>query len=149
MGRVAFLLGGLEQLEKSLHAKRDAYSRGMKKGVILAALLVQGESQKIVPVDTGNLRASAGTRYVGNGVDKHDAEVFYTAAYAIYVHEDLEARHQPGKTAQFIVIAMQKNRLKIVEIIKNAILLESGKVNAINRTARKLVARDPRTGRFI
>mgnify|MGYP006275049749 CR=1 FL=1 len=38
----------------------------LEQGLLIAGLHLQGESQKLVPVDTGNLRASAFTR-IENG----------------------------------------------------------------------------------
>ena len=57
-------------------------NRGLKK----AGLLLQRESQKVVPVDLGVLKASAFTRETGAGFATV-VYVGYTAAYAIYVHE--------------------------------------------------------------
>jgi len=64
---------------------------GCERGVKLAALLLQRESQKLVPVDTGNLKASAFTRATGKGFGI-EANVGYTAAYALYVHENREMK---------------------------------------------------------
>lgn len=43
-------------------------------------------------------RAAAATRDSNVSV-----AVGYTASYALYVHENLEARHKPGKQAQYLV----------------------------------------------
>lgn len=59
--------------------------RGLKK----AGVFLQRESQKIVPVQLGNLKNSAFTRSVEPG----HVVVGYTANYAVYVHENLEAAH--------------------------------------------------------
>ena len=47
---------------------------------------------KIVPVQTGNLRASGYTRHTGSGIATV-VEVGYTASYAIYVHEIVDNLH--------------------------------------------------------
>lgn len=64
-----------------------AFSRGLK----LAGLHLQAASQRIVPVDLGNLKASAFTRSTGIGWGTK-VHVGYTAAYAIYVHENAEMK---------------------------------------------------------
>ncbi len=81
-----------------------------------AGLFLQGKSQEIVPVDLGPLKNSAFTRAEGKGF-KTDVRVGYTMEYAPYVHEDLEARHKPGKTAKFLENPMRWNRDKILKII--------------------------------
>jgi hypothetical protein len=62
------------------------------RGLSAAGLYLQRESQKIVPVQTGNLKNSAFTRRFGLGV-KIDVIVGYTAVYAAFVHEDLTKAH--------------------------------------------------------
>ena len=83
---------GMSQVLKNLATVdtrlQDAAARGLK----LAGLFLQRESQEIVPVQFGTLKASAFTRASGSGY-KTDVIVGYTAAYAVYVHENLEALH--------------------------------------------------------
>ena len=85
-------LKGLPQVLSKLKGattdiKNDA-GRGLKKG----GLFLQRESQKIVPVQLGNLKNSAFTRSTGSGLST-DVTVGYTAEYATYVHEDLDKAH--------------------------------------------------------
>lgn len=58
---------------------------GVKKGLTKAGLDLQREAQRRVPVDTGNLKASAFTRLLP--YQEPEVIVGFTAAYAIYVHE--------------------------------------------------------------
>lgn len=100
-------------------------------GLIRGGLYIQRESQKIVPVRTGNLRSSAFT--VWKDMGKVVLNVFntrsttgqrtsqvnavtkareimtastvltgYSATYAIYVHEDSNATHNAGKVDHFL-----------------------------------------------
>lgn len=69
------------------------------------AAIIFEESQNEVPVDTGILRSSGKlglpTLEGGDVV----VEISYGGAageYALDVHEDLEARHQPGKKAKYL-----------------------------------------------
>ena len=57
----------------------------------MAGLMIQRESQLEVPVDTGNLKASAFTRYSNDGKIQR-VQVGYTAAYALYVHEAVDMK---------------------------------------------------------
>ena len=45
------------------------------------------------------------------------AEIGYTASYAIFVHENLEAEHRIGKQAKFLQNAMENNHNRILSII--------------------------------
>ncbi|MHA2065525.1 MAG: hypothetical protein ACXABY_14215 [Candidatus Thorarchaeota archaeon] len=79
------VLAGLKKAQRPIGA-------GLSKGLTKAGKYLQRESQKIVPRQTGHLRASAFTRRFGMGL-KTDVIVGYTAAYAAFVHENLDAAH--------------------------------------------------------
>lgn len=66
---------------------------GMTRGLKTAGMLILRDSQKIVPVDYGPLKASGFVRAKGANTKNVDVTVGYTAAYAVYVHEDLEKAH--------------------------------------------------------
>jgi hypothetical protein len=76
------IIGGADSVLKNL-IREDRRVRGqMMRGLKKAGLTLQRESQRLVPVDTGNLKASAFVREDGDSV-----VVGYTASYALYVHE--------------------------------------------------------------
>ena len=125
-----------------------AIARGLKKG----GLFIQRASTDIVPIQTGNLRASAFTRSDGHGKDTI-VTTGYTAAYAIYVHEDQEARHGiafnehykdmidacrglpcgtvnggmfergPHQRAKFIEVVIMTRKAEILNVILSEVLL--------------------------
>jgi hypothetical protein len=82
---------GLETTLSAFDTKQVQLGKGFKVGLTRAALYLQGASQKLTPVDTGNLRASAFTRVTGDGL-KAKAKVGYTAMYALFVHENVEMK---------------------------------------------------------
>lgn len=59
-------------------------------GLMSAGLLVQRRAQERVPVEYGNLRGSAYTRKTPENPKR--VEVGFSAAYAFYVHENLEQK---------------------------------------------------------
>lgn len=81
-----------KRIRAKLTKQATKHIGGLQRGLMRAGLALQRESMKIVPVMTGNLRASAFTRPTGSGT-KFEVQVGYTAKYALYVHEDLEAAH--------------------------------------------------------
>jgi hypothetical protein len=99
MANIATITGVKEVLanikQKDLHL-----AVRLQLGLKAAGLLLQRESQKLVPVDTGNLKVSAFTRSFGAGWSAK-VTVGYTAAYAIYVHEavgmKLKGQDRPTK----------------------------------------------------
>lgn len=88
-----------------------------RRGLLKACLFLQRESQKIVPVRYGILRNSAFSRVEGEGA-KMTGVVGYTAHYAIYVHENLNARHAPGKTAKYLSGPMRVHAETLRKIIE-------------------------------
>ena len=86
-------ISGIDKIIRNLGRIDAQIARGVARGLKRGGLLLQRESQKIVPVDKGPLKASAFTRNIGGSGFKTDIIVGYTTAYAVYVHEDLEAAH--------------------------------------------------------
>jgi hypothetical protein len=82
------------------------------RGLLKAGLFIEGKSKPLVPVLTGNLRGSGYTRKTG----PLSVEVGYSAAYAIYVHENLEARHTNGE-AKFLQRPLREHEDKIIKIV--------------------------------
>ena len=76
--------------------------RTMNRVLRGAGLILQRLSQKQVPVDQGILKNSAGTRAFGSGF-RTEVKVFYTAAYAIFVHENLDALHGEAYNEEYAV----------------------------------------------
>jgi len=121
------------------------------KGLIKGGFIIQRQAQKLTPIDTGNLRASAFTIWAmktdveapnfrgekGREMDmqhekvirqekskmstnplKPEVEVGYTAAYAIFVHENLDARHKVGQ-AKFLEAAVALKAPDVVAAVKS------------------------------
>lgn len=107
---------GVDEVKQKLKEAGIKMGFKVRRGLIMAGLYLQRESQKVVPVDTGNLKNSAGTKPVGFGWHT-DVIVYYTAAYAVYVHERTELTHKKGKMAKFLERPMRENRAKILAII--------------------------------
>lgn len=116
MIRMQITAASIRALEKETNNKVKDYQNNASKAVYVAGLFLQAESQKIVPVDTGFLRASAFTR-VKRDSKGYLSEVGYRAAYAIYVHENLNAKHAAGTSAKFLEIPFNEKRDQIIAII--------------------------------
>ena len=107
---------GVNEVIKNLRKVKGILAEEIGVNLKRAGLFLQRKSQQIVPIDKNNLRPSAFTRSEGKGF-KTDVQVGYTAAYAVYVHENLEARHRPGKSAKYLENPMKQNRDKLLKII--------------------------------
>ena len=83
---------GVESVIKKLRATHPPLVKKARIGCKRAGLVLQAASQKICPVQFGNLKASAFTRDVST-LNNVDVIVGYTATYAVYVHENLNAKH--------------------------------------------------------
>lgn len=66
----------------------------LRKGLTASALLVQGEAQRLVPVDTGNLRRTI-THRVDSTTVPLFAQIGTNAPYAEAVHEGRKAGKAP------------------------------------------------------
>lgn len=104
---LAVVLGNLNREIGNIENRSSA-------GLMAAGLLVQRGAQQRVPVLTGNLKGSAYTRKVAGR--QPAVEVGFTAAYAIFVHENLETRHDNGE-AKFLENSLNDNRKQILALI--------------------------------
>ena len=112
------------QLMRRLKGKSGEYDRGLRRGIMYAGLALQADSQRIVPVDTGQLKRSARTDSVTPDTDEDFAvEVSYSTDYAIYVHEMTHIPHHTPSEAQakFLEQPARENSREYIEIIKNEV----------------------------
>lgn len=114
MARMTSIIGAQAVIRK-LKAYNTNLARKYQTNSFRAGLFIQRKSMEIVPVDKGNLRGSAYTRNMGGSGFRTDIFVGYTADYAMFVHEDLEAAHGERfniKYAREIAAGRQKRRGK-------------------------------------
>ena len=147
----AIRVEGLDDVLEDLNKDIAGIKTRTRKGMITAGLLIQRKAQLNVPVDFGNLRASAFTiwsqggsvaaqfegedsasmsmehaRVVknemlgikGNALFDLAVIVGFSAAYALYVHEDMTAKHNVG-TSKFLEKAFVENKEAILFAIQN------------------------------
>ncbi len=114
MANVRKLLG-----EKEFEQVAKKQAKRFEVGLKRAGLFIQRESQKIVPVEFGLLKNSARTETAGKGFDA-EVTVSYQTAYAILVHENLDAKHKAGKVAKFLENTVKLRMKEIAEIVKEA-----------------------------
>jgi len=140
MAELAYLKG-LKIVLGNMKDKREKYARGFGIGLKRGGLLLQRWSMLEVPVDFGFLKASAFTRADGEGFDTR-VTVGYTAAYAIFVHENVaekgrgQPRHKPSKgnywdppgrgKSKFLEdpVKNEDNRKQILETVREAATLQ-------------------------
>ncbi len=79
-------ISGLNEFQANLKGARGKLDALIPKGLKVMGLFLQGQSQMLVPVDFGILKASAFTRAIGKG-PATIVSTGYTAAYAMFVHE--------------------------------------------------------------
>ena len=90
MAQVGTIIG-VQKVLGNIVKRTRIMAAGTEQGLKRAGLLLQRESQMVVPVEFGVLKASAFTRAFGSGF-KTTVTVGYTAAYALYVHERVEMK---------------------------------------------------------
>lgn len=113
-------LEGIDKVLRNINKEFVRIKGRSLKGLIRAAAHVRRDmdhTPPLIPVDTGNLRASYYTNphYVG----KDPAITLgFTAFYAVFVHENLEAHFQrPEAGAKFMEAALKRNTNNILRIV--------------------------------
>ena len=101
----------VQEVVTNIRRRENAFARAVSVGLKMAGIYIQRESQKIVPVDTGNLRAGAFTRAEGSGFGTR-VTVGYVAEYAMFVHEDLTKAHGAEYNAKYAHLMKGSELLK-------------------------------------
>lgn len=116
-------IDGVRGIINGLRERRARHVRNLRVGLLRAGLMLQGESQEIVPVDTGNLRASAFTMEEIGPQQSNNIVILvgYEASYAIYVHEILDNWHAPGTYAKFLEWPAHYLRHEMRAIVREAL----------------------------
>ena len=111
------LRGKKEFLDK-LHRQIETFHKDAQKGLVKAALFVQGEAQDMTPTKTGLLVNSAFT-----DVENLKARVGYKAEHAPFVHEMPTAFNytKPDTGPKFLEKAFKENPRTIMRIIRDEV----------------------------
>ena len=90
---------GNESIDKSFLDGSDVklIVQGLTVRSLKIALDILDRAQTKVPVDTGFLKSTGRVKQIKDGF-----EVVYDADYAIYVHEDIDAKHPNGGQAKYL-----------------------------------------------
>jgi hypothetical protein len=113
---IGFELQGVQGVLDHFRAAQNLKKRQVERGLRKAGLFLLRQSLKVVPVDTGALKNSGRLHITGSGFGTI-VWIEYGMNYAIYVHENMSARHKPGKIAKFVETPMRENAGKISAIL--------------------------------
>ncbi|MEV5567636.1 hypothetical protein AB0L54_32990 [Streptomyces sp. NPDC052196] len=80
-------------------AATDAIRQAAARGVLLAAEHTLAASRQRVPISEGTLERSGAASV---DTEQLTAAVSYDTPYAVRVHEDINARHLPGRSAKYL-----------------------------------------------
>jgi hypothetical protein len=120
---------GLEDVLAKINREISGIETRGVSGLLEGALLVQRRSQRKVPVEYGNTRASAYTRKSAD--DPNAVETGYTSAHALFLHENIEQKLKgeprpsglgeywgPQGEPKFIESTVNESASEFVEIVR-------------------------------
>ena len=113
---ISMTVQGLDVLTEEMKAQEKKFVKKLRAGLGRGGALLLRESLQIVPIDKHFLERSGETHLEGVGFNSA-AVVSYSTAYAIYVHEDLNARHKPGRTAKYLETPLRTKRKPIQQSV--------------------------------
>jgi len=134
----------VSKFDQNISFVQKQMAENLEDGLHLAGLTLQAEAQRLCPVDTGALRASAFTRKSKKnkslvrkvlkmfGVQQHyeiEVEVGFTQDYGVYVHENVGANFTVGQ-AKFLEQPSRTLATRLGSVI--AASMKSGNVSKPN-----------------
>jgi hypothetical protein len=122
---------GLQRTLDNLNKKIADAKNASHAGLLAAAIFAEIEAKKLVPREYSNLFASSFARKTPESrSDELSAEVGFGAAYALYIHENMEQKLKgeprpsglgvywgPSGQPKFLEAPIQANHDKILRII--------------------------------
>ncbi len=105
----------VEGFDKTKRKYATRFSEGAKD----AGFFLLEKSQPLVPVDTGELKASGEVWWEGGGFNTV-VYVGYTAPHAIYVHERVELNHAYPTQAKFLEDPAERYYAQMGEMVRNS-----------------------------
>lgn len=115
-------LKGINKVLSNLKKANKTLGKRVEIGLTAGGLLLQRFSQEIVPVDKNVLRPSARTRKVSGDGFETDIVVSYSTLYAVFVHEDSDAKHKEGKSWKYLEKPAKQRRPEVFAEIGRAAL---------------------------
>lgn len=133
-----------QEVQAKLRNRALQQMQNFRQSLYMAGLVLQSDSQELVPVQTGDLKNSAQTRLEQTDAGVVEVIVSYNTDYAGFVHENLEAAHgaafntkyatqiaeyggnhpyyfnrREQEQAKFLESAARRNATKYRDIIRN------------------------------
>lgn len=93
-GSFGLKIEGFKEIYRKMGLIEAELLKGAQKGLKTTSESILGESQKLVPVDTGTLQKSGTVQY---NEDKTIATISYNTPYALKQHEDNTLNHDKSK----------------------------------------------------
>jgi hypothetical protein len=123
---------GLSKVVSNLNKEiRNIQGRSMA-GLIDAAIIIRRDMDKtppLIPIDTGNLRASWTTSPIKR-LGLIGLVIGFTANYAVFVHELLASKNKkvnwnrPNSGPKFFQKAIERNAKNIINVIRNRVKIK-------------------------
>ena len=111
----------MERVLINLNREIKGIENRSMQGLIESSIIVRRDMDQtppLIPVDTGNLRASWFTTPVRKGTQQ-GLMVGFNANYAVFVHENVGAQFKrPQSGAKFFEASLKRNKQMILETIK-------------------------------
>ncbi len=120
MAKSPIAVVGVPAVISRLKRLKDLGEIAAEDAVNGSAEILLREANKICPIDTGDLRESGTILKDGDGFNA-TAAVVYEAPYAVYVHENLEAFHQPPTQAKWLEETWRRYRRDIGQYIQRTV----------------------------
>lgn len=118
---------GPAKVQARLRSRRTLWAAGVERGIKKASAFLLREAKKIVPVDTGALKASGRIDLTGTGPETN-AFITFSTDYAGYVHEDLNAYHRPPTSAKYLERPAREHQEEIRQIVRDECRREAGRL---------------------
>ncbi len=138
--KIRVTITGIQRTQRELEGFLKRCPQAVGIGLYHLGERVMNASQRLVPVQTGELRDSAYVTAPDVSRSRVQVELGYGAEHAVEIHEDTSASHTTGQAKFLETAILQRARGAIYQVVKRA-------ERAIARGERWQAGRYPTTPR--
>lgn len=115
---------GIDGIESMISKAKNVEQKmidAKQRGLMIAGLHVLGVSNKQAPIEIGELIRTGKVSQ-----DEAQTAISYDTDYAVVQHEDISMKHDAGRNAKFLELALNSEREAILQIVASAMKQEVG-----------------------
>jgi hypothetical protein len=114
-------IDGIKSIVAKSKELEQRVAKAKQRALMVAGMHVLGVSNKQAPIETGELIRTGKVSQ-----DETKTAISYDTDYAVVQHEDMSMKHDAGRNAKFLELAINSEREAVLQIVASTMKQEAG-----------------------